>query len=371
MHATINKQELLFALDLVVKTSTKHQTLPVLQCVLMEAKKGGGLTLTTNNLELGVSVSLSCTVDETFNVAVPALIFQQTINLVDDSDITLVLEKEVLKIKTKRGNTSIKPLPHDEFPKIPTLDSKKQSVNGKLLALCIKTAAFAVSQSSIKPELGSVYLHQSKEHSVTAVATDSFRLVEKTVSQKSLVLEHPILIPHKNALEIARILDTIEEDPVFMVSENQCALLFSSKNNKTIYVTSRLTEGSFPDYKQIIPKEYTTHATILKNDLLHALKTTNIFTNKFLQVGVALDPKKGTLTLSADNGEVGTTNETIKADISGSDLALSFNQRYLIEPLQHFSDDSLTLHFAGVGRPMVMEGVNETSLRYLVMPMNR
>jgi DNA polymerase III sliding clamp (beta) subunit (PCNA family) len=108
---------------------------------------------------------------------------------------------------------------------------------------------------------------------------------------------------------------------------------------------------------------------LLKNDLANAFKKTNIFLNKFLQVGLYVSPKS--LTISANSGEIGTTTESIKAQTTGDDLNLNFNQRYLSEPLSHISDESIVMHFAGIGRPLVIEGVNDKSLRYLVMPMNK
>ena len=136
-----------------------------------------------------------------------------------------------------------------------------------------------------------------------------------------------------------------------------------------VYITSRLTSGSFPDYEQIIPKEYTTHVTLLKNDLAQTFKKTNIFLNKFLQVG--LHVTTNSLTVSANSGEIGTTTDSVKAQTQGEDLTLNFNQRYISEPLGYITDDSIILHFAGIGRPLVIEGLNDRSLRYLVMPMNK
>ena len=154
-------------------------------------------------------------------------------------------------------------------------------------------------------------------------------------------------------------------DPYFKVNENQCALQFEDG----VYITSRLTSGSFPDYEQIIPKEYSTHTTLLKNDLASSFKKTNIFLNKFQQVGLYITDKS--LTVSANSGEVGTTTESIKAQSTGEELQLNFNQRYLSEPLPHIADDSIIMHFAGIGRPLVIEGLTDKSLRYLVMPMNK
>ena len=370
MHITIDRERFLSGLELVSKVSTKHQTLPVLQCVLLETKnKENKLILKATNLELGVEVFVDTETKEEGVVAVVTQTLLQTIQLLYDKKVTLYTKNDVLVLETKNSTSNIKTLPHEEFPVIPTLTTNAQKINGKLFALGIKTASFAVSQSSIKPELGSIYIYQKKEHTLTFVSTDSFRLVEKTTPQKSVVFENPILLPHRNALEIARILELMGGDPELQVSENQCAVRISG--DIEVYVTSRLTEGSFPDYVQIIPKEYVSHVTLLRADFIHALKKTNIFANKFMQVGLKIDTTKHLVTLAADNGEVGTTKESISVTDEGEELSLSFNQRYLHEPLQSFADDSITLHFAGVGRPVIMEGVNERSFRYLVMPMNK
>ena len=369
MHITIDREKLLWGLDLVSKTSIKHQTLPVIQCVLVEV--GKQVTLKTTNLEVGIEVMLDAESSGEGSVAVPATTLHQIVGLLSEKTISLHVKGDILVVESTKATTNIKTLPHEEFPTIPQLKTKGQILNGSLFGLGIKTAAFAASQSSIKPELGSIYIHQKKEQTLTFVSTDSFRLVEKTTPQQGITLENALLIPFKNALEIARVIEFVGTDPELRVSENQCSFLFSKGSGGAVYFTSRLTEGTFPDYTQIIPKEFVTHTTLLRADFIHALKKTNIFINKFMQVGVAVDQKKGTVTLSSDNGELGTTKESLETTVEGEELALNFNQRYLSEPLSYFTDDSITLHFAGVGRPVVFEGVSEKSLRYLVMPMNK
>ena len=365
MHIEIEKDALLKALELISRVSTKHQTLPVLGCALFEV--GSGLTLRATNLEVGVEVTLDVVVKEEGTIAVPTGPLLQTVQLLSQKNIVLKTKDDTLIVEAANTKTQVKTLPYDEFPTIPKFEGKAQTIQNSLFVLGVKTSAFAASQSSIKPELGSIYLCQKKEHTLTFVATDSFRLVEKTTPQKGLIFEDGVLLPSRNALELARVCELIGSDPKLHVSENQLALSFS----EGVYITSRLTEGSFPDYNQIIPKEFVSHVTVLKDDFVHALKKTNIFVNKFMQVSAGIDKKKSEITLSADSGEVGTTREAISATVQGEDLSLSFNQRYLAEPLAYFMDDSITLRFAGVGRPMVIEGVNDASLRYLVMPMNK
>lgn len=364
MHITVEKNELLTKLDLTGRISTKHVTLPVLQCVVFEVTESKAVVKATN-LELGIEAPLQAEVEEIGSVAVPVQTLLQTVSLLSQPKVVLRVDENSLVVEADGSETQIKSIPHDEFPTIPRVEGRGQEINKDLFSLGIKTTAFAASQSSIKPELGSVYITQKKEHSLTFVATDSFRLMEKTVPQKNLVLDDSILVPQKNAIELSRICDVLETNPELTITENQCALTFSDG----VYITSRLTSGSFPDYAQIIPKEYVTHSTVLKNDLLHAFKKSNIFLNKFFQVGMHVT--NAAVTISATSGDVGATTESVKATTEGDDLTLNFNQRYVAEALPHLNSDSMVMHFAGIGRPMVLEGVDDTSLRYLVMPMNK
>ncbi len=365
MEINIPRPQLTKALELISRISIKHVTLPVLQCVLITAKKEG-IVLRATNLELSIEVGLDGRVVEEGVIAVPANTLLSSINYINEAEVTLRTEDQVLLIESKNTNTSIKSIANDEFPNIYHLEGEGVEVNRSLFALGIKTVVFAASPSTIKPELGSVYVQQKKEHSLTFVATDSFRLVEKTVPQKNLILRAPFLIPQKNATELVRVCELLATDPKLVVTENQCALDFSEEK---VYVTSRLVAGSFPDYEQIFPKEYVTHVTLLRGDLVNAFKKTSIFLNKFFKVSIIINDNS--ITVSAQNSDVGYTTDSVAGVVKGEDLTINFNQHFLIEVLPHFQDESLSLHFAGLGRPLVIGGHSDTTLRCLVMPMNR
>ncbi len=363
MNITIDTKRMKRILEIVSKISTKHVTLPVLQCVLLTVK-GTTLTVTATNLEIGIEGVVTVVGEEDGVIAVPAHILLQTVSLITQPTITFITEGEMLHVESKSSKTEIKSIPAGDFPSIPHIVGTTLTLQSNLFALGIKTTAFTASQSSIKPELGSIYIYQKKEHSLTFVATDSFRLMEKTIPQKNLTLSESILIPYKNALELARVAEETEGDITMYINENQCALQVND-----IYITSRLVSGSFPDYEQIIPKEYKTNTVMLMSDFTQALKKTSIFLNKFMQLTVTMSG--GTFTLSAQSGDAGATTESIQASVEGEDLTLNFNQRYINEVVPHIFDDSVLLKCAGVGRPMVIENVHDKSLRYLVMPMNK
>jgi DNA polymerase-3 subunit beta len=364
MKIIVPQQNLLHTLELVSRVSTKHVTLPVLQCVLISVTDTT-ITCIATNLEIRLEAVLTGTIHETGIVAVPAQTLLQAVQYATSKNLEISLVDGVLHIDTGRGKTTINTFPIEEFPTAIRIEQKGAQIQKEMFSLGIKSVAFAASVSSIKPELGSIYIQQKKEQSLTFVATDSFRLMEKTVSQKGFILDQGILLPQKNAIEIARICDSLSSDPFLSITENLCALTF----DEGVYITSRLVSGSFPDYEQIIPKEYSTHTTVLKQDLVQIFKKTNIFLNKFRQVTMAIVAQ--TLTVSSQNGEVGATTDTITAQTEGNDITLSFNQQYLLDPLGHIQDESIVLHFAGIGRPLVLHGISDTTLRYLVMPMNK
>lgn len=364
MQVTLDREAFLKKLEIVSKVSTKHLTLPVLQCVLLKVE-GSRLQLMATNLELGIEASMEASVAAEGSIAVPASVLLQTISLVSEKDIFLSEENGGLVIKSGNSEALIKSVPFEDFPSIPKVDGGGQKINNKLFSLGIKTAAFAASQTSIKPELGSVYVFQKKEHSLTFVATDSFRLMEKTVPQKGVVFDSSVLIPQKNAVEISRVLDALSSDPLCRFNDNQFSLEFE----EGIYVTSRLVTGSFPDYEQIMPKEFSTSVVVLREDLIRSFRKTSIFLNKFSQVG--LSAENSSLKVSAAGGEAGTTTEAVRAEVEGDGVLLNFNQRYLSEGLGHFIDDSVAMQFSGIGRPLVVKGVSDNTIRYLVMPMNK
>jgi DNA polymerase-3 subunit beta len=136
-------------------------------------------------------------------------------------------------------------------------------------------------------------------------------------------------------------------------------------------LVSRLIDGSFPDYKQIIPKHFTTTATILKEDLINSIKTSNIFSDSLNQVKLKVDIKNKSLDIESKNNDIGEYYDSISASVSGENIELNFNSRYIIDCVQSIPSDSLTLSFGGVGKPLAINGATDKSFLYIVMPMNR
>jgi len=366
MKVECTKENLLNVVSLAEKISGRNLTLPVLNCLLLEAVKNM-LKIRATNLDLGIEFELPCKVKEDGVVAVPGSVLLSTLSHNYNSNtITLELAHDNLKVSTPQGKSVIKVYPHDDFPTLPQIDAKHSfTIKTEGLLGGLRSVWHSASLSSIKPELASVYV-QHKDGKVFFVATDSFRLAEKIIIMDSLSEFDPLLIPIRNVSEIIRVLEGAPKEIELRLSQNQIALAF----DKT-YLTSRLVDGTFPDYRQIIPKESTTEVVVLKQDLLNTLKKTTVFSDKFNQIRLSINPSKKRFTISASNADIGETTDSIDAAIKGEALDINFNHRYIIDCFQSINADSVALLFSGLSKPMIIKGVGDSSFLYLVMPMNK
>lgn len=366
MNILIGKKEFSEAVHIVSRfAERKSATLPALSSILIIAGDDG-IKLRATNLETGIDLKLSGKITTHGVVAIPATILQQIAgSFTQEGDITLEHTGDIVSIVSGTGKSSIKTVPYDDFPSIPFPENPKNRIviPGILLKNLFTSIASCASTSTVRPELSSIYL--SIEGSVlTAVATDSFRLAEKKVPLSNKGTQGKFLIPAKNALDIAQALP--DNEIIMSFDEHQCAFV-----GEMGMLVSRLTNAVYPDYRQIIPKESVVEAIILRKDFETALKRTTIFSDSFQKVRMSFDPKKNLFAFFARNVDIGESSETLPARVSGSALDLSFNHRYLSAVLSLTSAESLSLTAAGIGRPLIIKGVGDTSLLYLVSPMNQ
>lgn len=366
MNISIEKKILSNAIHTAARfTEKKSTTLPALSSILIIAGDEG-IKIRATNLEVGIDLKLQGEVITSGVAAVPAAILQQIAgSLTQEGNITLEHTGDSISITSGTGKSSIKTVPYDDFPSIPFPENPKNRIviSGILLKNLFTSISSCASSSTVRPELASIYL--SIEGGVlTAVATDSFRLVEKKVPLSNKGTQGKFLIPAKNALEIAQALP--EEDIIMSFDEHQCAFVGDMG-----MIVSRLTNAVYPDYRQIIPKESIVEAVVLRRDFESALKRTSIFSDSFQKIKISFNPKKETISFFAKNADIGESSETLSARVSGGALDLSFNHRYLSSALTLTSAESISLLASGIGRPLIIKGVGDTSLLYLVSPMNQ
>lgn len=348
------------------KIAGRNLNLPVLSCIYLEAKKSQ-LVIRATNLELGFQALLPANVEKEGVAAVPSAILSATVaNIQNEKSVKVESDGKVFSVISNKSRSAIKCLPPEDFPTItelPKTDIFEMPANDLISGL--KAVWYSSSVSTVKPELGTVSICPEKDEVVFA-ATDSFRLAEKKIRTKKLKDFERVLVPFKNVPEIIRVLEKVEGAAGIIFSKHQLA--FTSAG---VYLTSRVVDGAFPDYRQIIPKEFKTEATFLKEDFSQSLKTSNIFSDSFNQINIKISPAAKKFELTTKNSSLGENTTKLDAALAGEDVEANFNSRYLNDCLQSINSDSVSLSFAGPSRPLVVRGVGDKSFTYLVMPMNR
>lgn len=365
MKLSTTKNHILNAVILTERITGKKESLPILSCILIDASKQ--IVLRATNLEAGIEVGIGGDVEERGVIAVPANIFSQTLRSIGSEKITLKGDEGNLLVESKGTKTLIKAIPHTEFPTLSATSGKGgiKLPREKFLE-ALQSVVYAASPSMIRPELGSVCV-SVKGSSVTCVATDSFRLAEKTIQAPSGKNDADVLIPLKHAGELAYILERSETETVDISAED--VQMVATLDG--IRYISRVIDAQFPNYKDIIPKDASTEATLLKSDLSEMLKKARVFAGQDQHVGLHVYPKKKIFSATARSADVGEMSDSIDAALEGDDIDINFHIGYLAECLPSIESDSVTLSFAGQGRPLVVKGTSDPSFLYLVMPLNR
>lgn len=356
------QEKLIKAVTTVEKISTKNASLPILSSLVIETNEAG-ILLKSTNLDLGVEFIVPAKIEEKGSVAVSASVLLNFLGGLEGEKIKMEVKDSNLKISTSKNNTTIKALPVDDFPMIPKVVGESFDIDGKQFVKGLKSVWYSAATSGIKPELSSVYIY-CEDGYVVFVATDSFRLAEKKIKIRKSKDFGNILIPVKNIPEIIRIIENSEGDVTITLSKNQISCSFEN-----VYLVSRVVDGIFPDYKQIVPKDEKTSVVVLKQDLVKALKISNIFSDKFNQIHIKIEQKNFEITTK--NNDIGDTLNQIEAVVEGESIEVNFNQKYITDCFQSVDSDSLTLSFSGANRPLVIRSVPDTAFMYIVMPMNR
>ncbi len=353
------------AVNQAERITGKNLTLPVLSSVLLVAA-GKSLKLRATNLSLGIEIEIPAKIEKEGVLATSGSVLAGTFyNLFETDKVVLEENNGNLSVKSKKSRIRLKGQPAEDFPTIPAVSGTAFKIEGRKFIEGIKSVYYSSAISDIKPEISSVYIYSNNDELVF-VSTDSFRLAEKKIKMRETVDVPGILIPFKNVPEIIRIFGDYTGDIKVCFNKNQISM-----SSDGVYLTSRVIDGVFPDYRQILPKEFKTEAVVLKQDLLSSLKLSNIFSDKFNQVNFSIKPKAKTFEISSINSDVGENKTNLDATMTGEDVELGFNFKYFLDCFQSINSDSISIKLNQSSKPMVISGVSDKSFTYLIMPMNR
>lgn len=359
-------EKLSVAINRVQKTNTKNLSLPILENILLVAEDNM-LLIRSTNLHTGSEISVPVKVHTAGQVAVKLDLFMNIINsLKKEHKIVLELREKILYIKSEKSEMEINTYPSEDFPTLPKIEEGIDFIIPiEKFNEGIKSVMYAASVSDIKPEIASVYLH-TIDNEFVFVATDSFRLAQKKILIPGVEEFPGVIIPIKNIQECVKTFNGLDGDLVFTIGKNQVSL-----QNEHIYFTSRVVDGNYPNYTQIIPTEESTSVIVLKEELLSTLRLVNVFSDSFNQILLKTDKKKALLTLNSRNTDVGENSTDIDAVVEGEDIEMYLNHRYLTDAFVALEGDSVQISFTEKNRPFVIRSVGDNSFLYLIMPMNR
>lgn len=375
MIFTSTKNNLLNVLQIVGSlVSGKSVNLPILNNILIRAKTDGVMFISTN-LEIGISSPVRGKVNKQGEFTVPARTLTDFINTLPEENITFKQEHNNITITSQSQKGKIRGASTEEFPLIPHFNKESgSSVNASTFLAGLQDVSIAISQNETRPEIGGcLFLFNGKE--LILVGTDSFRLAEKKIRlETNTHTGLSIIVPLKTVQELIKIIvhhlkNTKEQLEIKMfISENQ--ILFIIEKTEVI---SRLIEGSYPDYQQIIPTETNFKTVIKKTDFLRAVKSVSVFSETGIY-DVALKGENGVLTIYSSSNQSGEGEARIEAKIEGGAFSIVLNGRYLSDGLSSISSGDVILGVVSKENPCFLkptENNNQGSHLYIIMPIKQ
>ncbi len=372
MKLSCTQENLSRALAAVEKIITKNAALPVLSNVLLEAD-AGRLRVSATNLEVGINYWVGAKIEQKGAITAPARVLTSFVIKLPNTKIDIEdSASKSLTIKAGETTAKIKGLDAKEFPIIPQLKERAlcEVKNIDFKNALIATSA-AVAQSEIRPEISGIFLSfDTAKNTLTVVGTDSFRLAEKIISLTPAAGEKTgepvsVILPKNTVNELIRILDNAEKTRVTF-SVNQ--ILFEMDG---ISVISRLIDGKYPDYKQIIPSAFKTKVFLETKAFVNSIKMASLFSDaRTMSLSLKTNASGSSLETKAESGEVGSHQSKMKAKIEGEDIEVMFKHKDLLEGLAGVSDEKVVLGLNGASSPAVLKPASEKSnYLYVILPL--
>ena len=374
MKIICKQQDLNRGLSTVGHAVSSRSTLPILANILL-ATENGCLKLSATNLEIGINCWVDAEIQEDGSTTIPAKLITDLVNSLPQTEVEISVKDDahVAGIKSQRSSATIKGMDPSEFPLIPSAEGSELPIvlDAAQLKEAIQEVAFAAADDDSRPVLTGVYVEVGNEK-LTFAAADAFRLAVRTIELPGQdQAQETILIPARTLEGLARILPA-EGSVEMIVTPNRSQVLFHTEQ---VDLVSRLIEGTFPNFRGIIPKEHTTRAVIETKEFAAAVKSVTPFardSSNITRVKIAggEGSDEGSLTLEATAEDVGSNISTINATVDGPEQQIIFNVKYLTDILNVIDTPEVALEVTSAARPGVIKPVSQADYTYVIMPMS-
>lgn len=361
MKFSVSKEKLLAGLQTVQNVVSTRTTLPILSNVLLQASEGQ-LRLTTTDLDVGVSGGVSAQIEKPGATTLPARRLATIVRELPAAEIQVDVDsKNVASIRCGQSFFKILGLPEEEFPPLPKFDDTRTfTISQQALRDALKKTSYAISTDETRYVLNGI-LFSFKENKLTLVATDGRRLalvdleVEFPRSQ-----EVEIIVPTKAVTELGRLLGD-EGDVRLSVGENQIAFQIGET-----LLASKLIEGNYPNYRQVIPGEAKERVTLERELFLNAVHRVSLLSSEKSN-SVKLVFSKNNIEIAANTPDVGEARESLAVTYKGREFSIAFNPEFLMAPLRALPNDEVYLDLIDEMSPGVIK--IQTPFLYVLMPM--
>lgn len=366
MKISCLQKDLNFALNIVSLAVNSSVTLPVLNNILLKAANKK-LFLLGTNLEIAITHCIPADVINEGAITVPAKLITNYISLLEDKDVEIKVEDgTTMNIKSKSSQTKIKGISPEEFPLIPKVEKDNTiELPVKDMAEAIEYTVFSAATTATRPILAGVYM-KAEKNNIKMVATDSFRLAEKTIKlQKKNDQNIECIIPARTLVETGRILNVAQKDETVAINVSKNQIMFSIGGTELI---SRLIEGKFPDYEKIIPRTTRTKLEAPINHLSLATKRVTLFArenNNSIKLTATND---GKLQISTDETSLGEEKAEVDINMQGENNKVAINSQYLLDVLARLKD-RVSIEMDEKLTPVIIKPTKKEDYLYVIMPL--
>jgi len=364
------KENLKNSLAIVEKIVGKNLSLPVLDNVLINTEDNF-LNLNSTNLETAIRIWVLAKIVKKGKVIVPAKFLSSFVSSLPNDKILLEEKNQSLYIECKNHKNTVQGFNPEDFPIIPEFkDAEFLEIDNKKLCQGLSQVVDIASPSQSRPEISGIYFSFSK-NALKIAATDSFRLAEKNIAlEEPVKKDFSFILPQKPAKEVINILEEKEGKTKIYVLPNQVMFEFMMKefNHPQVQIISRLIEGEYPNYQEIIPNKFKTEIAVKRDEFLDQIKTASLFSGKLSEVKIKVDEQGKEIQVSAQDPEIGQSQSLIQAKISGDPIEISFNHKFLSDGIIKIKSSEVLFNISKEEGACVLKPVGDISYTYVVMP---